>query len=285
MSANTFRKRISIDTGAQSLPRRAPEARSARASGRVKYLAPLAFLVVFLLFWEFAPQLLSIQSNILPPFSSVVQVFGDPLTVHLYFEHALVTLKEAAFGLVIGGGLGLLVGIVLTESRILMTTFYPYIVALQCMPKVAIAPLLVIWFGFGITSKVVIVALLCFFPVLVNTISGIRSVSREQLELFAAVRATRFKTLVHLLLPAALPNILTGFELAVVVSLLGAIVGEFVGAEEGLGVLLLQAQFQMAMPSVFAILLVLALLGVVFNLLIRTIRRRTLFWVAGESGR
>ncbi|MBN9462995.1 MAG: ABC transporter permease [Burkholderiales bacterium] len=252
---------------------------------KTKYTAPLVFLVLFLLFWQYAPALFSIQSNILPPFSGVMRVFTDSLTVNLYFEHALVTLKEAALGLVIGGGLGLVTGVVLTESRMLMTTFYPYIVALQCMPKVAIAPLLVIWFGFGITSKVVIVALLCFFPVLVNTITGIRSVSREQLELFAAVRATRFKTLVHLLIPAALPSILTGFELAVVVSLLGAIVGEFVGAEEGLGVLLLQAQFQMAMPSVFAILLVLALLGVIFNLLIRTIRKRTLFWVAGESAR
>lgn len=250
-----------------------------------KLVAPLVFLVLFLVFWQYAPTLLSIQSNILPPFSDVMTVFTDSLTLGLYLEHALVTLKEAAIGLVIGGGLGFLVGVLLTESRILMTTFYPYIVALQCMPKVAIAPLLVIWFGFGITSKIVIVALLCFFPVLVNTISGIRSVSREQLELFAAVRATRFKTLVHLLIPAALPSILTGFELAIVVSLLGAIVGEFVGAEEGLGVLLLQAQFQMAMPSVFAILLVLALLGVIFNLLIRTIRKRTLFWVAGESAR
>ena len=150
------------------------------------------------------------------------------------------------------------------------------------MPKVAIAPLLIIWFGFGITSKIIVVSLLCFFPILVNTMSGIRGVSREQLELFSAIRASRFKTLTHLLIPVALPSILTGIELAVVVSLLGAIVGEFVGGEEGLGVLLLQAQFQMSMPSVFAILLVLAFLGVIFNLAIRFIRKRSLFWIAGE---
>jgi NitT/TauT family transport system permease protein len=152
------------------------------------------------------------------------------------------------------------------------------------MPKVALAPLLVVWFGFGLTSKLVVVALLCFFPVLVNTISGIRSVSGEFIELFGAIRASRTMTLYHLLIPTALPSILTGVELAIVVSLLGAIVGEFVGAEKGLGVLLLQAQFQMNIPGVFAVLGILALLGVAFNLAIRAIRRKALFWIAGEAG-
>ena len=248
-------------------------------------LAPLVMLALLLLAWEYLPLLLGIRPTILPQLSKVAAVFGDPATIGLYMKHGLVTLQEAATGLLIGGVLGFVFGIVLTESKLLMRSLYPYIVALQCMPKVAIAPLLVIWFGFGITSKVIVVGLLCFFPVLVNTISGIRGVSREQLELFAAIRASRLKTHLHLLIPAALPSILTGVELAVVVSLLGAIVGEFVGAEEGLGVLLLQAQFQMSMPSVFAILLVLALMGVVFNLAIRAVRKRSLFWIAGETGK
>jgi len=246
-------------------------------------LAPLVVLALFLLLWEYIPGLVYLPQYILPQFSKVLLVYTDPMTLNLYLKHAIVTLTAAITGLFIGASLGFIAGVLLTESRLLMTTFYPYIVALQCMPKLAIAPLLVIWFGFGLTPKIIIVALLCFFPVLVNTISGIRGVSREYIELFQAIRASRFKTLVHLLIPSALPSILTGVELAILLSLLGAIVGEFVGAEEGLGVLLLQAQFQMSIASVFAILGVLALLGVTFNLVIRSIRKRSLFWVVGEA--
>lgn len=248
-------------------------------------IAPIVFLIIFIVAWEYAPDAFDIPKYILPEFSRVMAVYLDPAVRSLYFTHMLTTLTEAASGLLIGGGLGFIAGILLTESRILMNTFYPYIIALQCMPKVAIAPLLVVWFGFGLTSKIIVVALLCFFPVLVNTISGIRGVSQEQLELFRSIRASRLTTLFYLLIPGALPSILTGLELAVVVSLLGAIVGEFVGAEEGLGVLLLQAQFQMSIPGVFAILGVLAMLGVVFNIAVRMLRRRALFWIAREAGK
>src|SRR5690606_10049767 len=135
------------------------------------------------------------------------------------------------------------------------------------------------------SSKIIVVALLCYFPVLVNTMTGIRSIDRDALQLFEAIRAPRLATLRHLMIPAALPSVLTGLEIALVVSLLGAIVGEFVGSEMGLGVLLLQAQYQMNMPAVFAILILLALMGVVLNLLIRMFRRKALFWIAGETRR
>ena len=246
---------------------------------------PLILLVLLVLLWEYGPGLVGMPEYILPRLSKVMRVYFDAAVVKLYAWNTYVTLKEAVFGLLIGGGLGFVTGVLLTESRVLFNTIYPYIVALQCMPKVAIAPLLIVWFGFGLTSKVTIVALLCFFPILVNTISGIRSVGSENVELFRAIRASRLKTLYHLLIPSALPSILTGVEIAVVVSLLGAIVGEFVGAEEGVGVLLLQAQFQMNTPAVFALLGVLALLGVIFNVALRVIRRKSLFWIAGESGK
>lgn len=247
-------------------------------------VGPWILLLLLLVVWEYADRFLGVQEFVLPRLTKVARIFLDPSALMLYLSNAYVTLQEALFGLVIGGALGFIVGVALTESRALFNTVYPFIVALQCMPKVAIAPLLVIWLGFGISSKVTVVALLCFFPVLVNTISGIRGVSTETRELFRAIRASRLTTLTHLLIPSALPSILSGVEIAIVVSLLGAIVGEFVGAEKGLGVLLLQAQFQMNIPGVFAILLVLAVLGVIFNVAIRTVRKRVLFWVAGESG-
>lgn len=245
--------------------------------------APTVFFLIFVFFWEFAPPFFNIPVWVLPPLSSILRIFTDPRAFNLYLTHGIATFLEALYGLLIGGCLGLISGILMTQSRLLMNTFYPYIVALQCMPKVAIAPLLVVWFGFGITSKIIVVALLCFFPMLVNTMLGIRSVSSEQLELFRSIKASRLAMLYHLLIPVALPSILTGLELAVVVSLLGAIVGEFVGAEEGLGLLLLQAQFQMNIAGVYSILGVLALLGVIFNFSVRALRKRLLFWVSGES--
>lgn len=249
-----------------------------------RYLAPAAMFLLIVAAWEYAPTLFSIPEFVLPRLSRVVAVLLDTRSIPVFFDNAVVTLTEALVGLLIGGGLGLIVGIALSQSRLLMATFYPYIVALQCMPKVALAPLLVIWFGFGLTSKIMVVALLCFFPMLVNTITGLRSVSRENLELFQAIRAPVHATLVHLYIPAAMPNILTGVELAIVVSLLGAIVGEFVGAEKGLGVMLVQAQFQMNIPAVFAILLILVALGLLFNLSVKMIRQRLLFWIPQEAG-
>jgi NitT/TauT family transport system permease protein len=249
-----------------------------------KIVYPVLSFIALLACWQFLPGHFNIPAFVLPPLSQVLATFTVPSTLALYADHALTTLSEALYGLIIGGGAGFIVGILMTQFPTLLLTVYPYIVALQCMPKVAIAPLLVIWFGFGITSKVLVVALLCFFPVLVNTISGIRSVSRDQLELFKAIKASRMGTLVHLLIPTALPSILTGVEIAVVVSLLGAIVGEFVGAQKGVGVLLQQAQFQMDIPAVFALLLVLAVVGVIFNLAVRIARRRLLFWMPGETG-
>lgn len=246
-------------------------------------LAPLLLFVLIALLWEYAPALFSIPEFVLPRLSRVASVFTDPRTLRVFLDNGLVTLFEALVGLLIGGGLGLVFGVVLSQSRLLMKMFYPYIVALQCMPKVALAPLLVIWFGFGLTSKIIVVALLCFFPMLVNTITGLRSVSQDNLELFRAIGAPRSATLRHLYIPAALPNILTGLELAIVVSLLGAIVGEFVGAEKGLGVLLVQAQFQMNIPAVFAILLILVALGLLFSLSVKFMRQRLLFWIPQEA--
>jgi NitT/TauT family transport system permease protein len=274
---------VSVTSTRIAKPIRAGTIRKRRLNWIKRATPSVVFLVFCLLCWEYLPELAGIPEYILPRLSRVLSVYTDPSALALYKSNTLATLEEAIIGFVIGSSSGFLVAVVLTESRPLMNMMYPYIIALQCMPKVAIAPLLLVWFGFGIASKVLIVALLCFFPVLVNTMSGIRGVSREHIELFQAIRASRSKRLYHLVVPAALPSIFAGLEVAIVVSLIGAIVGEFVGAQEGLGVLILQAQFQMNIPGVFAILGILALLGVLFNVGIRIVRRRSLFWIAGEK--
>lgn len=245
---------------------------------------PLALTAVILIIWEIVPELFGVPKYILPKVSSIAVALFDPNAWPLYLENGAVTLSEALIGLAIGTSAALTMGVLLYWFKFLERMTYPLIVALQSVPKVAIAPLFVVWLGFGIESKVLVVILLVFFPILVNTISGLRSTDPEYLELFAANKAGRAKTLRKLLIPAAVPSILAGFEVAVTVSLLGALVGEFVGAQKGLGVMLLQAQYQLNTAAVFALVVILALIGIVLNLLVRLLRKKLLFWVEAEKG-
>lgn len=246
---------------------------------QVRFALPLGFLIALLLAWQFLPPLLNVPSYVIPQLSAVLGALFDPEALPRYLYNAGYTLLEAGLGLAIGASAGIVLGILLAEIKILHATFYPYIVAIQSIPKVALAPLFVIWFGFGIESKLVVVALLTFFPVLVNTINGMRSVDPEQIDLFRVNGATPWQTRRKLLLPGSLPYIFTGLEIAVVMAMLGAIVAEFVGAQNGLGVLILQAQFQMQTAAVFALLIILSVIGISLNLLIRWVRARVVFWV------
>lgn len=254
-----------------------PAKKPARSLAR--WTLPLGFLVVILAAWAVLPGLLSIPSYVLPELGAVLAALFDPAALPRYIYNAGYTLMEAGIGLLIGASAGIIFGILLAEVKVLYTTFYPYIVAIQSIPKVALAPLFVIWFGFGIESKVVVVVLLSFFPVLVNTINGIRSVDQDQIDLLRVNGASAWQTRRKLLLPGALPYIFTGLEIAVVMAMLGAVVAEFVGAQNGLGVLVLQAQFQMQTAAVFALLIILSAIGISLNLLVRLLRRYVVFWV------
>ncbi|WP_430593178.1 ABC transporter permease [Humidisolicoccus flavus] len=244
-----------------------------------RWLMPLGFLVLVLVAWQVLPNALDIPSYVLPELSAVLNALLDPAALPRYIYNAGYTLLEAGLGLLIGASAGIILGMLLAEVKALYLTLYPYIVAIQSIPKVALAPLFVIWFGFGIESKIVVVVLLTFFPVLVNTINGIKSVAPEQIDLFRVNGASAWQTRRKLLLPGALPYIFTGLEIAVVMAMLGAIVAEFVGAQNGLGVLVLQAQAQMQTAAVFALLIILSVIGITLNLTVRLIRARVVFWV------
>jgi NitT/TauT family transport system permease protein len=154
----------------------------------------------------------------------------------------------------------------------------PYIIALQSVPKIALAPIIVVWLGYGQLSKVAIAAIVAFFPVLVNTMVGIRGADPQQLELMRALRATRWQTLRWVQLPSALPVIFGGLEVAVVLSVVGAIVGEFTGASQGLGYLILQRNFSLDQAGVFSALIMLSLIGLLLDLLVRTTARWLVRW-------
>lgn len=241
-------------------------------------LPPLTLFVVLAVAWEVLPKALGIKKFVLPPLSDVLAQFGSSTVREQLWSNGLVTLQNAVLGLIVGSLTGIVVGLALGESSLARATLYPYLVAFQSLPKIAIAPLFVIWFGFGATPKVLVAATLTFFPLMVNTMAGVMSVDRGQAQLFLALSASRRQTWTKLLLPSALPSVLAGFELGTVLALLGAILGEFVSSQDGLGVVLQQQQTSYDTAGVFATLIVLALMGVVMNQIVVLLRKRYVSW-------
>jgi NitT/TauT family transport system permease protein len=188
------------------------------------------------------------------------------------------TMSNALLGFAIGAVLGLLFGSLMAEFRPVETAVMPYAFALQSLPKVAIAPLIVIWCGFGDGSKVAMAALLAFFPMMVNSFAGIRASELERLELMRALSASRLETYYLVKLPSAAPYIFAGLDMGIVYALLGTIVAEFLGAQEGMGVAITKAQAVTDVAGVFAALVVLGATGVLLHLIVRWIERSIVHW-------
>src|SRR3989338_548386 len=202
------------------------------------WLLGLGSLLIGLLAWDGLARLNRYPAFILPLPAVVWGRFLAVLADGSLLWHSGVTLSEVLAGLALGCGLASVAGYSIAQSRFLERLLIPYIVASQSIPVVAIAPLLVIWFGSGLRSKVLICALIVFFPILINTIVGVRSVEPDLRDLMRSLRATRWQTFAKLELPAALPILLGGLKIGATLSVIGAVVGEFVGADRGLGFLI-----------------------------------------------
>lgn len=227
--------------------------------------------------WEAAVTVFAIPLFVLPPPSEIVVALAAEWDIFLH--HTRVTAQEIVVGFVAGSLLGLVLAFVMTLFGWLRNTLYPLVIASQTIPKVAIAPLLVIWFGVGMLPKVLVVALLAFFPVLINAMVGLQNVDRNLIALMRSVDASVWQVYWRVRLPAALPHIFAGLKLAITISVVGAIVGEWVAAQEGLGYLLLYYNSILAVPQAFAGVLVLIILGVVSFLAIVLLERK-LSWSA-----
>jgi len=233
--------------------------------------------------WEAASRLLHLPSYILPAPEAVVHALWSGLAVSPtsplgYYLPLWGTFHNAAVGFFVGAGAGLVLGSLMAESRVIEKLLMPYAFALQSLPKVAIAPLVVIWFGFGDGSKVAIAALLAFFPVLINSFTGLRATEPERLDLMRSLSASRFETYRIVKLPSAAPYIFAGLDMAVVYALLGTIVAEFLGAQQGMGVVITQAQSITDVAGVFAALVILGVMGVLLHTLMRRLERRVVHW-------
>jgi NitT/TauT family transport system permease protein len=248
----------------------------------------LALFCATMLLWELVCRAGAVPSFVLPAPSEVLVALWRGMSSGLYVRHGAITLMETVLGFVIGSALGLLLGTLIATYRYFDLLAYPYIVMFQSMPKVALAPIFALWLGLGVQSKIFSAAIICFFPLMVNTIAGLRSADEDRVNLMASLGASRWQLFIYLRLPGAMPFIMAGLELAVVLSLIGVIVAEFVGAEAGLGTLIQTMNFNMDIAGQFSVLLLLSLIGLAFNRLIRMLRRKVLFWdpseKAGRSG-
>lgn len=267
MDRGTLRKNLSFWPSAAGRPGR-----------RRSFWQVLIPLLLALLIWELTCLLSGLPAFILPSPLQVAGRFWRGLREGTWLFHTAVTLGEVIAGLLAGVAFALVCGYGIARSPRLERLLAPYLVATQAIPIVAIAPLLVIWFGPGVFSKILICALIVFFPVLINTVLGIRAVPRPLHELMASLRATRWQTLRHLEIPAALPVLLGGLRVGATLSVIGAVVGELVGANRGLGFLINVARGQYDTALVFVA--VFTLIGMALGLygLVSLVERKLLVW-------
>ncbi len=233
-------------------------------------------LAIFL--WWLVARVGDFPAFILPTPLLVGQRFIDVLVDGSLVRHTLSTLSEVLLGLILGVGVATTLGYILAKSTVMERLLSPYVVASQSVPVVAIAPLLVIWFGPGLLSKVMICALIVFFPVLVNTIVGLRSVPEDLGDLMRSLQASRWQTFRLLEVPAALPVFLGGLRIGATLSVIGAVVGEFVGADRGLGFMINRARGQYDTALVFVAVLALVLVALSLYGVVVLLERRLLSW-------
>jgi NitT/TauT family transport system permease protein len=245
-------------------------------------ISPIILLGLIALWW-FATHVLDTPAYILPTpedvlFATAAGLGRPPWDKASYWYHAGVTVWEALAGFAIGSALGAIIGLALSHWPILGKSWYPYIVGFQSLPKVALAPLMVVWFGFGLEGKIFITAIITFFPVLVNMMAGYQAVEPERIELARSCNASEFHLLTKIIIPSCLPFLFAGLGVASVLSILGAVVGEFVGASAGLGILLMQYNQAMETSPMFAVILLLAVIGFLMNYAVTLVERRYCFW-------
>jgi len=246
-------------------------------------LYPLAGVALIIAVWVVACWIGNIPTVVLPTPDKVLRAFivrGD-----LLLSEGWVTLKETLYGFLLALAVGLPLAVAVANSRPLNLMFYPLLIALQSVPKVALAPMILVWLGTGLESKLAIVWLVAFFPIIVDTAAGLRATPKELLELARSLNASSWQVFLKVQLPAALPFVVTGAKVAITLAVIGAVIGEFIGSSEGLGFLLLSATSQLDTPLAFAALFALSVLGIFVYALVGLGERMMAAWLPPPAER
>ena len=243
--------------------------------------APLIVFALLFLLWESAVHLTGIKEYLLPPPSKVwTELMKRYPTV---MDGAFVTTQEIIAGYLLAVVVSIPLALAVAYSRFVENAIYPVVVFLQIIPKIAVAPLFIIWFGFGFTPKLLLVFLLSFFPIVVASIAGFKSVDPEIMDFARTTGAGAVKMFFKIRLPQALPGIFTGLKVGAALSATAAIVAEFVASDRGLGYLLLQYNGNLETPMVFAIVVLLSLIGLAVYYVVEIIERITIPWHVSQQ--
>ncbi len=249
---------------------------------RAEWAAAPALLLACLLAWHVYVVLSGVSAFILPGPVAVWGAFRDLVATPSTWNHTLVTVHETVLGFVLAAVAGVLLGVPVGKLRWLERTLNPFIVASQVVPKVALIPLFIVWFGFGSTSKVLIAAVIAFFPIFTNTVLGVKSIDHGHRDVMTSLNAGRLDRFWRLELPSAMPAILTGMEVGIVLAIIGTVVAQFLGGNAGLGYLLVAKMNAYETDSLFAVIVLLTLVGFVFYAAVGAARRVLIPW--HESG-
>jgi NitT/TauT family transport system permease protein len=228
--------------------------------------------------WQIASEIGLLNPIIVPSPWSVAQALRYLIFEPFFWEAASVTMQETIYGFLIGVAIAWILGTAMGLSPRMRAALYPVTVGFQIMPRVALAPLFLVWFGFGIESKIAMAATICFFPVVLSVLVGLQTVDEESRQFFRSLGASSWDEYRRLSLPSSLPIIFSGLKNAITLALIGAIVAEFVGAAEGMGVLIKKFNFQLEVANGFASILALMFFGLILYWIIEILDNRIVFW-------
>lgn len=242
------------------------------------WISTPAVLLLFFGIWETVVRVRDISPLLLPAPTVVLQSLQEVLVDASTWVNVRITLTEILLGFSIGVLAGIVVGVLLGKIPLLELSLRPLIIAMEVVPKVALIPLFVIWFGFGMTTKVVIAALLAFFPVMLNVQLGVRSVDRGHRDVMKSISASRWQTFTHLEGKSMMPFVFAGMETAIVLAIIGTIVGEYLGGNEGLGYMIVRSLNELDAPALFAVIMLLAAIGLTLFFLVSSCKRLVIPW-------
>jgi len=239
---------------------------------------PAGFMLLLLVLWEVASNTGIVDPVLVPAPTDIVDATRRLGNTYFFWDAVWVTAQEALLGFIIGVLAAYFVGTAVGLFPTVRRAIFPLVVAVEIVPRIALAPVFLSWFGLGIASKVAMAAGICFFPVLINVVLGLENVNRDAQNLLRSLGASKWETYTKLLLPASLPEIFASLKVAITFALTGAIVAEYVGANEGLAVLLKTFFFQLLTAEGFAVILALSVMGVVFYWLTMLLESRIVYW-------
>lgn len=239
-------------------------------------LVPLIFQIILIVLWEIAVDSGLVPRYMLPsPRDVIVTVFNILPAIS---EHILFTLKEALIGFAVSIILAIILAILMDSIRLIKICVYPILVLSQTIPIIALAPLFIIWFGWGLLPKVIVVVLVCFFPIVISLMDGLNSVDEDMLKLLKSMGASKLQVMKLVKFPASIVNFFSGLRIAATYSVMGAVIGEWLGGEKGLGVYMLRVKHSFALDKVFAVILIIIILSMILFGIIFLIQYLAMPW-------